>query len=1228
MAITYTDNGGGAPNGSDLEFTYTFPVIQTEDVKVALDGVTQATTKYAVDTASNPTKITFNNTSVDSSVQESTGAPKSGVRVRVYRETTVGKSTGDDDPKAVFAAGSSIRATDLNANVEQALYAIHELQNRPIETEDIQDLAVTSDKIKDGTIVNADVNDSAAIAGTKISPDFGSQNIATTGTINSLTTTELAILDGATVSTAELNILDGATVTTAELNSLDGFTGNVSELNTLDGVTASTAEINKLDGVTASTAELNILDGVTATATELNLIDGVTATTAELNYVDGVTSNIQTQLDNKQPLDAELTELATMSSTTASSLADLTQAEVQILDGATVSTTELNKLDGVTATTAELNILDGVTATATELNLNDGQTATPTEVNILDGATVSTTELNKLDGYTGTAADLNEVVTGKSVVEQISPTATDAQIPTAQAVNERITTVVSDVGGFVPIANETSFPTANPDLDDAAGTIVSIKALDSAFTTGSGVTTHTFTNGAGSGNNVTITGLTQSTTYPAGRGMLLETTPTSGNGSATPPRAYAFHRLTLDETGVAAAQAAIDDWDERYYGPINSPPSTRPGGGSRVQGDLYFSTADNQMKVWNNAASQWDDVASSASSNIVTLTPAFNNSETEFTCSTVPVDAQSLLLSINGVIQKPNSGTSTPSEGYVKLANGKIKLATAPASGADYFAIALGNTVSVGTPSPNTVGATELKTGEIANTHVSSSAAIAGSKISPSFTSDITITNSAPSIALVDSDSNSDFSIFGSQGEFRIRDQSNTTNRLTIASDGTTTIAGNTDFSAGIDVTGNITVTGTVDGVDVAALSTSNAAKMPLTGGTFTGNVTTQKILPVNDSQFDIGENATRFANVYADTLYGDGSNLTGINTDLVSDTSPQLGGTLDVNGQVISFGDSSSLDDRLTFGAGTNGDLRIYHNGTDSFIENQTGYLYVDSGASAIRLISDGSWANGKMAAFYRNGSVELYYDNSKKFETYSTGAYVYGHLYTDDNNQHRFGNDGDLQIYHDGSHSWLKNSTGNFYINPKGAEVGIALVPDGKVELRYDDAKKLETTSTGVEVVGRYAFDANNYITCNTTANTMEFVAGGQQVGEFNSTAFTFLDNKECRFGTGNDLRIFHDGSNNYIKGTQNQLIYIATNNVNRWYFANDGHFRPEADNSYDIGSASQRVRNIYTGDLNLSNEGSSNDVDGTWGSYTIQEGESDLFLKNNRSGKKYKFNLTEVS
>ena len=74
--------------------------------------------------------------------------------------------------------------------------------------------------------------------------------------------------------------------------------------------------------------------------------------------------------------------------------------------------------------------------------------------------------------------------------------------------------------------------------------------------------------------------------------------------------------------------------------------------------------------------------------------------------------------------------------------------------------------------------------------------------------------------------------------------------------------------------------------------------------------------------------------------------------------------------------------------------------------------------------------------------------------------------------------------------------------------------------------------------------------------------------------------------------------------------------------------GHFNPSANNSYDLGTSSVRWRNIFTNDLNLSNEGGKNDVDGTWGNYTIQEGESDLFLINKRNGKKYKFNLTEVS
>ena len=97
--------------------------------------------------------------------------------------------------------------------------------------------------------------------------------------------------------------------------------------------------------------------------------------------------------------------------------------------------------------------------------------------------------------------------------------------------------------------------------------------------------------------------------------------------------------------------------------------------------------------------------------------------------------------------------------------------------------------------------------------------------------------------------------------------------------------------------------------------------------------------------------------------------------------------------------------------------------------------------------------------------------------------------------------------------------------------------------------------------------------------------------------------------------------------MKGINAQSTQFWTNNSPRWRIQAGGHIMPEATNTYDIGTSSYRVRNIYTADIHCSNRGSSNDVDGTWGDYTIQEGESDLFLINNRTGKKYKFLLQEV-
>ena len=241
-------------NGGSASYQFSIERIKDEDIKVSVDGTDLTYT--ATNPPTQTTEYTVNGSNVIFKEASVSGSTSGGVRI--YRETAL-----ENADSATFVAGSSIRAADLNANHKLVKFAAQE-QNQKIVTADIKDSQITSAKILDGTIVDADVNASAAIAGTKIAPDFGSQNITTTGnistsgTINNLTTTELAILDGATVNTNELNTLDGISASTAELNILDGVTATTAEINTLDGVTASTAEINTLDGVTASTSEINL----------------------------------------------------------------------------------------------------------------------------------------------------------------------------------------------------------------------------------------------------------------------------------------------------------------------------------------------------------------------------------------------------------------------------------------------------------------------------------------------------------------------------------------------------------------------------------------------------------------------------------------------------------------------------------------------------------------------------------------------------------------------------------------------------------------------------------------------------------------------------------------------------------------------------------------------------------------------------------------------------------
>ena len=75
--------------------------------------------------------------------------------------------------------------------------------------------------------------------------------------------------------------------------------------------------------------------------------------------------------------------------------------------------------------------------------------------------------------------------------------------------------------------------------------------------------------------------------------------------------------------------------------------------------------------------------------------------------------------------------------------------------------------------------------------------------------------------------------------------------------------------------------------------------------------------------------------------------------------------------------------------------------------------------------------------------------------------------------------------------------------------------------------------------------------------------------------------------------------------------------------------GNIVPGANDTYDLGASGNVWRNLYTGDLHLSNEAKTegNIVDGTKGNWTLQEGENDIFMINNISGEKFKINLSKI-
>ena len=597
-------------NASTTSFGFTFPILQNSDLIVEIDGVTKTEN----------TSGTNNDYSIVSTNVVFNSAPGSSEDIHIYRRTDV------DTPKAVFAAGSSIRAGDLNNIVDQALYASQEQQQK-IRTADVRDHSITSVKIKDGAIVNADINASADIANTKIADGLlksgitvNSANIVDGSIVNddinasaniqgsklandSVPLTKLgsgALPSDITVSSTNI---ENGTILNVDVNASAAIDGtkinpNFGSQNVVTTGTLGSGNLTVGGTITVSST----VDGrdVAADGTKLDTIEsGATAdqTNEEIRDAVEAASNSNTFTD------ADHTKLNGIET---GATADQTNAEIKTAYEANANTNEFSdaeqtKLAGIeTAATADQTageiktLLQSDKLTLSEIDTSSTDSRYFTETELTNGA---------LDGryYTETEAEAKFLRQDSS--ETIASGATwsnsDAFVATTAAINARIVDLIDEVGGFTAIANETSFPATNPQGATGQSAILSIAAASTTLTPSG--TTLTIANGAGSGNTVTVTGVP--TAIPQNFGFLVESTSTT--------HTYTFHRLVpiatqvntvaQNITNIVAAGANVTDINNfvDLYQISNSAPTQRADGNSLQVGDLWFDNANDTLRVYD-----------------------------------------------------------------------------------------------------------------------------------------------------------------------------------------------------------------------------------------------------------------------------------------------------------------------------------------------------------------------------------------------------------------------------------------------------------------------------------------------------------------------------------------------------------------------------------------------------------------------------------------------------
>ena len=770
MAYTIENNYTG--NGSTTLFSFTFPYLETTDIKVSVNQVVQTlTTHYTI---ASPTQINF------------VSAPTAGQAIRIYRDTDISALQSE------FFSGSAVRAQDLNDDFNQTLYVSQETQDKVDgHWNDTTDTLDSSEAFED---VNTKIMTAAAI------DDRINANIAS----HSLTDGKIW---AGNVSNVGAQVTPSGDVTMSNTGAFTIANGSVEHVmlagDAVDGDNIANDSIDSEHYVDGSIDTAHIADSQITTAKigsgQVNAGSLASDAVETAKIADG---NITTV---KLATDAVTAAKLADDAVGADQLADNTIVNTHISSSAAIDHNKLanfgssgggyilvgndSQVPNAVAVSGDVTLASNGAVTIANDAVGADQLAANAVVNdsVASGAAIAHNKLaNVTDGQilvgnvsnvptavavsgdvtianTGAVTIANDAVEiGMIGCEQTTISDSDSHIPTSGAVVDYVAAQIAPIGGLEVIADDESFPNTIP----AAGVVISITDAAGLSVNSSGVSTNgdALDNSTITINNfptelrggATVGGVTNADPYVfgSGAGLMVQSTGSS--------HTYNYHQALIRETDFVRLSGDIDDFNQRYR-VAASAAGVRTGvcgadgtgsGSYPCDGDMCWFTGSSKMYVFDAPAAStsnsdldaaWKEVSSVGDYKILTVKdngeavdgagPTFNASNTQYDLFDGSADAsitnaQQLIVVLNGVIQKPNSGSYSGSEeGFYLDGSDGIRFCDGPPSGSSLFVTQIGAATTISTPGTGSINASNMFAAGVINAAAIGTGAVEHAKL-------------------------------------------------------------------------------------------------------------------------------------------------------------------------------------------------------------------------------------------------------------------------------------------------------------------------------------------------------------------------------------------------------------------------------------------------------------------------------------------------------------------